>query len=254
MVTTSHQNQSQKINPRRSYLSASISDEEKEQAEDAVFESVGASSVKKEASSPPQKKKPYSASIFYNLMLRAKGDSIEVSAERDDERARPWGFWTGSAMLAALVSFVFMQGAGGGIFAIRDVFIVMLLACLAIVAFRFGPRGERSRIPLTYLNMGRKLLIWPPRHQQHAEIVLPFEQISEVVFGMIYFPLSPGRPDSRVQVYTVLVRDARSDELLPIIEASAEKRSSFVIAEQIAHAVGVPMTQIGEGVWTHPHP
>lgn len=250
MVASSHQDRSPaEVSPER--LAHSRKHEE---IEDAEFEPIHDKSSKKRA---PSSKSPSTlvASILYGLMMRGQGSMIEITGEKDDESAKPWGFWVGSVTLIALIGFVLMRGAAGGIFALMDVLIITALASLAIVAIRFGPKGERRRVALTRLDLERRLLIWPPRQLNAAEIILPFAQITEVVFGMVHFPVSPSRPDTRLHVYTVLVRDEHTEQLLPLIEATLEKRSSFLIAEQIAGLLQVPLTQIGEGVWgRHPHP
>lgn len=240
MVTSSHQNRAAAL----TLLAHSSSQE----PEDAVYEVIDGPDEKGMVS------KPTPNSILYNLMMRRRNQLVEVTGERDAHDAHPWGFWLGSAALMGLIAFVALRGAGGGIFAIRDVFVVILLVCISILMFRFGPKGERRRIALTRLDLDQRLLTWPPRVSNVAEIILPFDEITEVVFGMIYFPVSPSRPDTRLHVFTVLVRDASREELMPVIEATPDKRPAFLIAQQIAELTQSPLTQIGEGVWSNPHP
>ncbi len=239
MVTSSHQNRAASLTPLAHNA---------QEPEDAVFEELERSPSTSTVPKPPP------SSILYRLMMRRRNQLVEITGERDAHDAKPWGFWLGSAALMALIAFVSLRGASGGIFALRDVLVVVLLVCVSILMFRFGPKGERRRIALTRLDLEQKLLQWPPRSPNAAEIILPFDDITEVVFGMIYFPVSPSRPDTRLHVFTVLVRDGSRDELMPVIEATPDKRPAFQIAQQIAQMTQAPLTQIGEGVWSNPHP
>ena len=223
--------------------------ERDDEPEDAVFEPIPG---EHEPFDEPASSSRSPAIVHHVRMQRERDGGVVISAERDDEAARAWGFWLGSAALLALLGFVSLRGAGGGIFALRDVLIVTFLVCLALVMFRFGPKGERRREVIARLDpQGGGMVVWPAPAASSVELVLPIAQISEVVFGMIHFPVSPSRPETRLQVFTVLVRDtSRPEELLPVIEATPEERPAFFVAELLAKAVGVSVTQVGEGVWS----
>lgn len=193
-------------------------------------------------------------SLIYSPGMRQRGNEVDIIGVCDDESARPWGFWFGAMMVACLIAFVAMKGAGGGIFAMRDVLIAVVIAGLAVASFRYGPDSKQRVKTLATLDLERKQLAWEATSPTAGpQLVASFESITEVVFAMIYFPVSPSRPDSRIHVYTLLVRVAgwggeEEGELVAIIEASPNKRETFAIAQLVAQAAGVRVSQVGEGI------
>jgi hypothetical protein len=218
-----------------------------QQPEDATWEPIeGEHEILTSAAAP---------SMIHSPMLRRRGSNeVEIVGLCDDQSAIPWGFWSGAAAIALLIGFVAMKGAGGGIFAMRDVLIAVILGGIAVAMFRYGPSGNQRMIELATIDLERRQLAWASRSESSGpQLVATFEEISEVVFAMISFPVSPARPDARIHVYTLLIRVAGwggvdEGELVPVIEASPNKREVFVIAQQIAAASGVEVTQIGEGI------
>ena len=220
-----------------------------QQPEDATWEPVeGEHEILTSAAAP---------SMIHAPMLRRKGAAeVEIVGLCDDQSAIPWGFWIGAAAIALLIGFVAMKGAGGGIFAIRDVLIAVVLGGIAVAMFRYGPSGNQRLITLATLDLQREQLAWSSRSETSGpQLVAAFDEITEGVFAMISFPVSPGRPDARIHVYTLLVRVAgwggsssEEGELVPVIEASPNKREVFIIAQQLAGAAGVDVTQVGEGI------
>lgn len=188
-------------------------------------------------------------SLIYEPELRQRGDEVDVLGMCDDLSALPWGMWLGVAALVVMAGFVATRGAGAVFFSLRDMLIALALLGVGIAAFRYGPSGRQRRVTLATIDLAREQLAWPTSSGGAAQLVLDFAEIAEVVFAMIYFPVSPSRPDERIHVFTVLVRQGDEDgELVPVIEATPDKRASWAIAQQLARVLGVPLAQVGEGV------
>ena len=96
--------------------------------------------------------------------------------------------------------------------------------------------------------MGRGLLSWSgadPR--QGGQLVVPLDQLTEIVFAMIYVPISAKRPDTRIHAFTLLVRGPNA-ELLTLVEASPHKQETFALGLALSQLTGLPVSQVGEGV------
>lgn len=208
--------------------------------EDATWEPVNAAGAARPAA-------PLYSPLVYSPGVRQDGQVLEVFGWRDDETARPWGLWGGVLALVLLAGFVASTGASGGFFALKDILIAITLIGVSVAMFRYGPRGQQRREVLTRVDMERAQLVWSSK--AGAQTVLGFDEISEVVFAMIRFPVSPSHPNARIHVFTVLVRTGEREELTPVIEATPNKREAFAIAQFLSNQTRAPLTQVGEGIF-----
>ena len=207
--------------------------------EDAVWEPI------EEQADPKSLAAERVPSLIHEPGLRQRGQRVEIVGTCDDETAQPWGFWGGAAALGALVAYVASRSAG--YFGLRQVLVAMTIAAVGVALYRFGPQERRRLVELAAVDLERAQLTWATA-ATGPELVLDFDEISEIVFAMIYFPVSPSRPDARIHVFTLLVRAGDDDRLLPIIEASPDKGATWGIAQQLARLTGAPIAQVGEGV------
>ncbi len=148
-------------------------------------------------------------------------------------------------MLAVATLMFFWLRGSAGYYSMSDMLVALLLGGGATMFYRWGPRDSLRRHVLATVDAERRQLRWG--EDGGAQIALDFDDVQEIVFAMIRFPVSPTRPDARIHVYTLLVRDAR-EELVPVIEASPNKGETFHIAKQLSAVTGVAITQVGEGI------
>lgn len=170
---------------------------------------------------------------------------VDIMGYRDDLTMFPWGFWGGGAAIMVLLGLVAFRGTSG-LFSLLDLLIALTLGGVALVLFRWGPRDTLKPMQLARIDLKQNILTWPSENGR-AQFVLSAEDIQEVVFALIRFPVSPNRPDSRIHVYTLLVRDA-NDQLIPVVEASPEDKALFDLGEMIAQWSQAPLRQVGEGI------
>ena len=123
----------------------------------------------------------------------------------------------------------------------------LLLGGLLLLA-AFGRRGLSSlrRVRVAGIDLERGELALGAG-EAAAEVVLELESVQEVVFGMIYYPLSHGRRDVRVRAYTLMLRDGRG-ELVPVLEACADKEETYALAVLLSRLCRAPLSQVGAGV------
>ncbi|MEM1347969.1 MAG: hypothetical protein AAGI01_05375 [Myxococcota bacterium] len=189
--------------------------------------------------------------LSYRPHIRQTGRStFAILAERETSGAIPWGF-IGGVVLALAGIGVFVRSGQAAPMGLWDILMVLAVAGLGLIMFRWGPRDTLAVRPLATLDAERQQLTWANSAAQSrddaAHVALGFEEITEVVFAMISFPVSPAKPDALIRVYSVLVRDTR-DELLPVLEATSDERAAYEIAHVLGRTVGLEVTQVGEGV------
>lgn len=215
-----------------------MSQRSKAEVQEAMWEPVEGEHEETVAVRPP--------SMVYRPRLRGRGASMEVVGTRDDPDAQPWGFWIGVGAIFGLVGFIAWKSSTGGFTTIQDLLVAMIFAAIAVIAMRFGPHERQTEAVLVSVDAEAGHLTWPTPSNTH--VVVDFEEIPEVVFAMVYFPLSPSRPDARIHVFTLLVRDGEGGDLIPVVEASPDKEETFALARQLSQLVDAPITQVGEGV------
>jgi len=201
-----------------------------------------------EITDTPEKKVAPPSSLSFRPRIRQTGrHTFAIIAERETSGAIPWGF-IGGLVLGLTAIGVFMRMGEAAPMGLWDMLMLIAVAGLGLTMFRWGPRDTLSARELATLDAERQQIAWTnPSGSSAAHVALGFEEITEVVFAMISFPVSPARPDARIRVYSVLVRDGR-DELLPVIEATSDERAAYEIARVLGRTVGIGVTQVGEGV------
>lgn len=158
----------------------------------------------------------------------------------------PWGFWGGVVMAVVALLLVVARGTTG-LYSMWDVLWALLAIGVGALMFRLGARTTLREELMCELDTSEGLVQWPTTASGQVSVVLPMEDITEVVFGMVRYPVSLDRPDVNVHAFTLLVRD-REERLLPVIEASIHKAETFAIGQFLAQAINVPLTQVGMGV------
>ncbi len=188
-----------------------------------------------------------SEEMIYKPQLRPAGRDVMVITGARETRQLPWGFWGGVLMVVLAIGLLLTRG-GNGLFSLRDLLITAGLGGLGLVMWRWGPRDSLRIQQLARLDMGRGLLSWSGADaRQGGQLVVPLDQLTEIVFAMIYVPISAKRTDTRIHAFTLLVRGPH-EELLPLIEASPHKQETFALAQALAQLTGLPISQVGEGV------
>ena len=230
------------LNPRRAARHKAIPQGQQEPI-DAVFEELEGGARARRAA----KKRAPRDLLTYQPHLQAVGpQQVALMGLRDDERTLAWGFWGGIALGVMMVATV-LWSASKGMFSMMDLMAALLLGGLAAVVWRWGPRDTVTPQVLAQLDLERGLLSWPGAAGQLTPVTMPLAEITEIVYAMIRFPVSPNRPDARIHVFTLLVRDAH-DQLLPLIEASPQKEETYEIAQALSRLTGLEISQVGEGV------
>lgn len=213
-----------------------------QEPEDAVFEEVPQTTERKTTLRTTE---PRSLLTHYPFLRAPRQGLVEVMGYRDDGGVFPWGFWGGCALIAITIGLVVLRGSSG-LFSLMDLLIALAMAGLAAALLRWGPRDSLRAHLLASVDTEGSQLTWPGPSGQ-AQLVLPFEEITEIVFAMIYFPVSPSRPDSRIHVFTLLVRQG-DDQLIPIIEASPNKEATYELAQMLSQWTHAPISEVGEGI------
>lgn len=234
----------QEVNPRRAKRAAQA-------PVDAVFEEIVPAGKESKPKKLKKSERPRDLLTYQPYLHPLSQEQVQIMGYRDDAKTIPWGFWGGVALIVVLLGLVFFRGSSG-MFSMMDFLIALTLGGGAAVLFKWGPQDSAVATPLAVLDLAQQQLSWhaPDSSGQgaHGQVTLQLEQIKEIVYAMIHFPVSPTRPDVQIQVFTLLVRDDR-DQLLPIIEASPSKEETYDIAQALSRWSGLPISQVGEGVF-----
>lgn len=204
------------------------------------------SPVDGESAGPARLVESRDPAMVYNPRVRQRPQGIiEILGMRDNPRITPWGFW-GGALLGGLVVFLVFFAGGTGFRSLGSLgaFSVALLVALAM--FKLGRRTSLEEGLLCELDLGRQMVGWPTSLVE-SSVVVPFEEVQEIVYGMVLYPVSREENASKIQAFTVLVRDG-SEQLLPIIEATPNKEEAHGIALFLARILQIPVTYVGLGI------
>lgn len=213
----------------------------RQEPEDAIFEVVETNKPK-----PTLRAASTRGTLTHSPYLeRTTPNVVDIMGYRDDLTVFPWGFWGGGAAIVVLLGLVALRGTSG-LFSLMDLLIALILGGAALVLFRWGPRDSLKPMQLARIDLEQNVLSWPGESGQ-AQFVLNAQDIQEIVFALIRFPVSPNRPDSRIHVYTLLVRD-NQDQLIPVVEASPEDKALFDLGEMLSQWSQAPLRQVGEGI------
>jgi hypothetical protein len=201
-----------------------------------------------------------SGGLVYDPVIRAVSQSFyRICGRMEVPGAIPWGFWGG--MLVAFVAILLIADSRS-VYQIWDILWALVALSVGVAMFRFGRRSSRREVILCELDLERETLSWPGQSAANStiltnsagsspqpatgELVLGFEEISELVFAMIDFPLSTKRNDVDVHAFTLLVRDA-SERLVPVVEATPNKEEAHEIAKVLSRQLGLNISYVGKG-------
>ena len=169
--------------------------------------------------------------------------------------AKNWKGDGAGALVAAVATLP--QAVAYGLIAVSplgpDWAAVGILASVGGAMFKWGPRDNLRRHTLLTVDLARAELRWPvhmhgdPDSVSETEVSLALEDVQEIVFGMIYAPLSARTPDAHIHAFTLLVRNSYG-HLVPVIEACPDKGHLYELTQLLAGWTGAPVTQVGEGV------
>jgi hypothetical protein len=180
-----------------------------------------------------------------NLVPASRG-SYTIVGRLEDSRLIPWGFWGGVLMVVVIAALIVFRGSTG-LYSMWDLFWTFLAIVIGAGMFKLGARSSLRPHRLVTIEVDRGMLVWENRHNEDApSIVLPFEEITEIVFGMTNYPLSPTRKDINIHAFTLLVRDG-NERLIPIIEASPNKEETHRVAAALAQLLKQQVTYVGIG-------
>lgn len=183
---------------------------------------------------------PSVAELVYSPRLVAQPWGAELVAKRDNPKIITWGLW--GAVSAAIVGFTTLVYEGYRGF--NNWYTVGLAVCLMTIALltaRFGPRTSLVPVSLARIDLQRRQVEvdgTPPLH---------FDDVSEVVYAMVKYPVEQNARSVKVDAFTVMLRNADGD-LLPLLEASPDKNEVFRIAKACASWTGLEITHVGLGV------
>lgn len=183
--------------------------------------------------------------LIYKPLIRPSGASCyEIRGQRDDKNIIAWGFWGG---LLVLVVLGLLIASAQTVYNMWD--IVWFLAALAVgsLLYRYGRRSSLREDVLCEVDLERRTLAWPGAEEGDGELVLYFDEINEVVFGMTDYPVSRSRQDVQVHAFTLLVRDA-DDRLVPVVEASPDKEETHTIAKILGNELNLRISYVGKGI------
>ncbi len=186
-----------------------------------------------------------SGKLVFDPVVRPSGPNrFQIRGRRSQSGVIAWGFWGG--LLAVIVAVGLIVSAAS-IYTLWDIMGAVLVLVVGVVLYRFGPRSSMRDDVLCEVNLDRATLAWPGALGSGAELVLPFDDVTELVFGMTDFPVSPKRRDVSVHAFTLLVRDD-AQRLIPIIEATPNKGEAHNIAKILADEIGQPIRYVGKGI------
>lgn len=223
---------------------------------DAEIEEQGGAALEPVRPPPPARltHHPSSGGLVYEPIVRQVSHTeFQVCGRREVSGTIPWGFWGG--VLLAFVAYFLITGTQG-FWSIMDIAWAMVALTVGLVLFRFGKRSSRRLDVLCALDFEREMIVWPAATESASgvsqgslgsgELVLNFEEIEEVVFAMIDYPLSQRKNDVDVHAFTLLVRDGEQ-RLIPIIEATPAKGAAHEIAKMIAGQLRLNISYVGNG-------
>ena len=164
---------------------------------------------------------------------------LEFVALRDDPKKKPWGLW--GAIIAIVTAFALL--IFGGLDNFRSLWTILTAVAfigLGAMAARFGPRSSLRETRLGFVDLQRGSITL-------GNTAVPFDSVTEIIYGMVRYPVSKTPGAVRVQAFTVLARYGDND-LFPIIEASPDKNAAYNVARLMASWTGLEISHVGLGV------
>lgn len=174
------------------------------------------------------------------------GGNFAVLGRIEDTRMVPWGFWGAVLLLGTFAGLVAFRGSTG-LYTMSEHFWVLLAFMLGAGMYKLGAKTSLKTHRLLTIEVDRSMLVWEGKTKDAPSIVLPFEEVTELVFGMTSYPLAHNRRNIEIHAFTLLVRDSQ-DRLIPIIEASPNKEEAHMVAGALGQLLKQPLTYVGLGI------
>ncbi|RAL25279.1 hypothetical protein DL240_03440 [Lujinxingia litoralis] len=185
------------------------------------------------------------ARMVYSPFVRERpGRLLQVRGQRDNPDVVPWGFW-GAVMLGALLVMLIVFRGNSGIQSMWDMLWFMLAIAMGSVMLKLGKKTSLEEHLLCELDQLRGIVTWPV--EGRAQMAVPFEEVSELVFGMTHYPISSDGEGTKVHAFSLLLRDG-SGRLVPIVEASPNKGETHDVGKLFSRVLEVPLTYVGLGI------
>ncbi len=182
--------------------------------------------------------------LVYKPLIRPNGPArYEIRGQLEDKSLIAWGFWGG--LLVFVVAILLILGARS-VYNVWDILWALVALSFGIFLYRYGRRSSLREQVLCEVDIDRRILSWPFATGE-GELALPFDEITEIVFGMTDYPLSEQRKDVHVHAFTLLVRDA-DDRLIPVVEATPHKEEAHTIAKILANELEMRISYVGKGI------
>lgn len=186
-----------------------------------------------------------SGELVFNPVAQPSGPHrFQIRGRRSQKGVIAWGFWGG---LLALVVAIGLIVSASDIYTLWDIMGAVVVLAIGLMVYRYGRRSSMREEVLCEVDVERATLAWPAAEEGGAELVLPFDEVTEVVFGMTDFPVSPERRDVHVHAFSLLVCD-EAQRLIPVIEATPNKGEAHHIAKILADQIGQPIRYVGKGI------
>ncbi len=184
--------------------------------------------------------------VFDPAIERVYGQGVHAFrvSGRLAENVVPWGFW-GATLIAVVLGMVVVFRGATGLYSLWDTFWVVLALLVGTVMFKLGRRSSLSKELLCELDLNQQLMLWP--REGETQLAVPFEELTELVFGMTYYPVSQKRKDVMVHAFTLLARDSQN-RLIPIVEASPDKEKTHEIGVFLGRNMRLPLKYVGLGI------
>lgn len=184
--------------------------------------------------------------IVYEPTLYQTGpEQFAIEAKQERRGVIPWGFWGG--ILFAGVAIAVLAGAQN-IYSLWDILWAVIGLTIGALLYRYGRSSTFEEKLLCEIDQRRRTLHWPEGAQSGlGETLLPFDRVTEVVFGMTKLPVDEGTENVRVDAFALLVR-TDEDELIPVVEGSPYKGLVHELAKFISETTDAHLSYVGRGI------
>lgn len=180
--------------------------------------------------------------LVFEPTLERTPQGAVLMAQHEDRNITPWGLW--GAALTAVIGFLLLSYEGyRGFHDWNTVVVSVAILALALLMARFGRKNSMVPVQLAEINLIRRELTLPTS----PPTTLVLDDIQELVYAMVRYPISNAPNAVKVEAYSVLVRTPEGD-LLPLIEASPHKTAVFGFARAMSQWTGQEITHVGIGV------
>jgi len=181
--------------------------------------------------------------VFRPRVEQASVRTHRIVAEIDDGQT-PWGFWGGvlsAAVGASVIAFEGLRGLWDPAYLLTAVAVMVV----GLLLMRFGRRTSLDGYVCAEIDQVTRWLVLPG--DGDGPLPVHLDEVTEVVFGMMKYPVSASPSAVEVDAYTVMVRRG-TDVMLPVVEATPDKEWAYDVAGYLAEMTGLDVTQVGIGI------